>query len=129
MGHDAGASDGPRPLVLCSARATRQRRAALSEVATVIECGDERVDVNLALAALADMGLNSVLCEGGPTLAGLLIKAGKLDELCLSQAMVLAGPGHQPLSAGAPFDDIVRLTLGHLLVGAGVLVGRWEVRP
>jgi riboflavin biosynthesis pyrimidine reductase len=97
-------------------------------VATVIECGDEHVEMDLALAALGEQGLNSVLCEGGPTLAGLLIKEGMLDELCLSQAMVLAGPDHRLLSAGAPFDDLVRLRLGHLLVGDGVLAGRWEVR-
>jgi len=127
-GDDGTRGDGPRPLVLCSSRATRRRREDLSKVAKVIECGDERVDMKLALGVLADEGLTSVLCEGGPTLAGLLIKARLLDELCLSQAMVLAGPNHELLSAGEPFEDVVRLRLGHLLVGDGVVVGRWEVQ-
>jgi riboflavin biosynthesis pyrimidine reductase len=127
VGDGAGAAEAPRPLVLCSARAPKQRRQVLAEVATVIECGDEHVEPGLALAALAERGLRTVLCEGGPTLAGVLINAHLLDELCLTQAMILAGPQHQLLAAGAPFVEPLRLRLGHLILGDGVLLGRWEV--
>jgi riboflavin biosynthesis pyrimidine reductase len=114
-------------VVLCSAQAEAQRRQALAEVAEVIECGEQSVEPDRALAALADRGLTSVLCEGGPTLSTALLRAGLLDELCLSQALVLAGPGRAGLSAGEPFAEPVRLRLGHLLEGDDILAGRWEI--
>lgn len=51
VGDGEGTGDAPRPFVLCSARAPMEQRRALADVATVIECGDEHVEVDLALAA------------------------------------------------------------------------------
>jgi riboflavin biosynthesis pyrimidine reductase len=113
--------------VLCAAVASNSARNGLAPVADVVECGDEHVDLHRALDALAERGLTWVLCEGGPTLHSGLIAAGLLDELCLSQAMLLAGPGHKTLSQGDAFARAVPLRLGHLLLGDGVVLGRWEL--
>jgi diaminohydroxyphosphoribosylaminopyrimidine deaminase/5-amino-6-(5-phosphoribosylamino)uracil reductase len=43
------------------------------------------------LAALARDGVQSLLLEGGPTLAGAFLEAGLVDKLCLFVAPVLAG--------------------------------------
>jgi riboflavin biosynthesis pyrimidine reductase len=117
----------PRPLVLCAAVAPPARRVALDKVADVVECGDQRVELGRALDALAERGLTRVLCEGGPTLLSTLIHDDLLDELCLSQALVLAGPARRSLAAGTAFAAAVPLRLGHLLLGDSVLVGRWEL--
>lgn len=81
----------PRPIVLTCERAPRQRRTALAEVAEVEICGDQEVDLAVALRLLRDRGLNNVLCEGGPRLLGDVAAAGLLDELALSTSPVVAG--------------------------------------
>jgi diaminohydroxyphosphoribosylaminopyrimidine deaminase/5-amino-6-(5-phosphoribosylamino)uracil reductase len=43
------------------------------------------------LATLAAEGVQSLLLEGGPTLAGAFLEAGLVDKLCLFVAPVLAG--------------------------------------
>ncbi len=53
---------------------------------------DGRVDLNEALAHLrAEEGVRALLCEGGATLHGELLKAGCVDEIFVSHAPKLAG--------------------------------------
>ncbi len=121
------ADGGARPIVITCTSATEARRRALHEVADVVVCGDQQVDDALALDALADRGLLHVLCEGGPTLVTRWMAGALVDELCVSHAPVLAGPGRFPLSAGVPFEHPVRLRLAHLLEADGILIGRYAV--
>ena len=61
---------------------------------------EHRAELDLAagLRALrADYGLGTLVCEGGPTLAGSLLTQGLLDELLLTLAPVLVG-GRDPLT-------------------------------
>jgi riboflavin biosynthesis pyrimidine reductase len=126
---DAGLPAGsPRPIVLCAADAPVERRRGLGRVADVVECGDHEVNLGVALDALAERGLRRVLCEGGPTLATSLVGDGLVDELCLSQAAVLAGPGGRTLCDGMPFPGVVPLRLGHLVLADGFVIGRWELQ-
>jgi diaminohydroxyphosphoribosylaminopyrimidine deaminase/5-amino-6-(5-phosphoribosylamino)uracil reductase len=46
------------------------------------------------LSALADEGVQSLLLEGGPTLAAAFFEADLVDKLLLFVAPVLGGTGH-----------------------------------
>lgn len=122
---EATADTAPRPIVLTCAKAPVQARAALAERADVVLCGDDSVDLITALDELRARGLAGVLCEGGPTVMTGLIAAGALDELCVTQSPILAGPGHKVLVAGPPLAEAVPADLVHLLAGDGLLFGRY----
>ncbi len=80
-------------IVVTSAAAPADRRRALDRAGRVIVAGDQRVDLADALDRLRAEGLASVLCEGGPSLAGALFGAGLADELCVTLAPTLTGAG------------------------------------
>ena len=93
-----------RTIVITCAASPADRRAALAGVADVIVAGDDSVDLKAALSALADRGLARVLCEGGPRLLSDVVAGGLLNELCLTLAPVLAGPGPVRVIGGSPFS-------------------------
>ncbi|MBO0803494.1 MAG: pyrimidine reductase family protein [Nocardiopsaceae bacterium] len=124
----ADAPPDARTIVITCADAPPVARVALERVADVIVAGDTLVNLADALAALSDRGLGRVLCEGGPHLLGQLAAAGLLDELCLTIAPVLAGPGAPGIVEGAPFPAAARLSLASLLEEDGTLFCRY-LRP
>ncbi|MWB97740.1 pyrimidine reductase family protein [Agromyces seonyuensis] len=98
--------DAPTPpLVLTSEAAPRDVRAALEEVAEVVDCGRTAVEPARLLGALRERGLAHVLCEGGPHLAGSLVEAGLVDELCLTLGMTLVGGDAGRILRGAAEAD------------------------
>lgn len=108
--------DAPvRPVVLTHAAATAP--PGLAEVADVVECGDDRVDLTAGLAELRRRGLGQLLCEGGPHLFGALTAADLVDEVCLTLAPLLAGPGPGRITAGKP-SPVRHLPLRHVLAAA-----------
>jgi riboflavin biosynthesis pyrimidine reductase len=113
---------GPRPLVITCASADTAR---LGDRADVIVAGQDEVDIAAALDALAARGLGRVLCEGGPTLLEAIVRAGRLDELCLTTAPLLVGGARTLLPE--PFATPVELSLEHLLEDDGVLLGRYTL--
>ena len=127
-----------RPLVLTSAHADPAAVRALRDVAEVVVCGDAGLRVSSAadaaggavdaarlLDALTERGLRRILCEGGPTLLATLAGDGHLDELCLTVAPVLAGPGHARLLTGPPWQRPADLALASVLEQDGVLLLRY----
>ena len=90
-------------------------------------CGDARVDVRLAVAALHDRGFRCLLTEGGPTLLRALVAAALLDEICLTVSPYLAGGGAGRILGGQPLDRPLQTRLGHLLEDDGWLFARYEV--
>ncbi|MDT3444799.1 MULTISPECIES: pyrimidine reductase family protein [unclassified Pseudofrankia] len=116
-----------RPLLLTRASAPADRVAALREVADVVVCGDERVELKAALAELVARGLPRVLTEGGPLLHAQLAGAGLLDELCLTVAPLLGGPGHLGIVAGLPWPSARAMELAHLLEEDGTLFLRYRL--
>jgi riboflavin biosynthesis pyrimidine reductase len=80
-------------VVVTHAAAPADRRAALERAGRVLVAGRDRVDLGEALRGLRALGLASVVCEGGPVLAGTLFTAGLADELCLTLAPTVTGRG------------------------------------
>src|SRR5690606_31403917 len=62
------------------------------------------VDLAAALVALGEHDVGLVLCEGGPTLNGVLAADDLIDELCLTVAPALVG------------GDVAAGLLGHLVI-------------
>jgi riboflavin biosynthesis pyrimidine reductase len=125
---------GARTIVITCESSPASRRAALAAVADVIVAGDDSVDLEATLAALAGRGLGRVLCEGGPRLLSDITAAGLLNELCLTLSPVLAGSGPVRVlaSSGPPGETTFqprRLQLAHLLEEDGVLFSRYGAIP
>ncbi len=122
--HQAAFADAPvRPVVLT--RDGPPIPSGLAEVAEVVRCGVAEVDLAAGLAVLRERGLDQVLCEGGPRLFGALTTADLVDEVCLSVAPLLAGPGAGRITAGDP-SPVRGLPLRHvLLAGDGTLMLRY----
>ena len=90
-----------RTILLTCAAAPAERRTALAQVADVVVCGDETVDLALARAALEERGLTRISSEGGPHAFAHQAAAGVVDELCLSFTPRLIGPGPSRIVAGS----------------------------
>lgn len=105
---------------------TQAGAAAAPEGLTAVATGRDEVDLGAALAALRARGLSHVLCEGGPSLAGALVAAGLVDELCLTTSPVLAG-GDGPRLLAVAAEVRTPLRLAHLLEQDGSLLARWLV--
>jgi riboflavin biosynthesis pyrimidine reductase len=115
----------PTILVTCAAADAGRREALAAAGVTVLVCGDDEVDLPLALDELAALGHEQVLCEGGPALFRDAVAAGLVDELDLSIAAALVG-GEQRLLHGLP--TAVRLELRQVLEEEGTLFTRYRVR-
>lgn len=75
----------------------------------------------------AEHGVRSVLCEGGPTVLGVLVAEGALDELFLTLAPRLAGGAAAPTAIeGLPLAELVELELVGALEAAGELFLRYR---
>jgi riboflavin biosynthesis pyrimidine reductase len=121
----ADAAPDARTIVITCAASDAGLRAEAAKAADVIIAGEETVDLGAALGALADRGLTRVVCEGGPHLLADVAAAGLLDELCLTLAPVLAGPGASRILAGQQ-QDARPLELRQLLAGDnGFLFARY----
>lgn len=124
---DTGAkvfSHGERPILLTTRKALAER-PELRDVADAVACGEDEVDLRFALDHLAGLGLQRVLCEGGPSLLNSLISDELVDEMCVTISPLMAGPQRLHLSGGHPFDHPVRFRLDGLLEGDDMLLARY----
>jgi len=74
-------------------RALEARGAVVAELPRA----EGRVSLEAALAWLYAQGIDGVLLEGGPTLAGALLRRGWVDKVALFQAPKLVGEGRGAL--------------------------------
>jgi riboflavin biosynthesis pyrimidine reductase len=101
---------------------------AVAGRAETLVAGEDRVDVGVALRLLHERGARVVLTEGGPSLLSAAERDGVLDEMCLSIAPRLAGPGqHAMTDSGTPTPS-GDLDLAHVLVEDGFLFCRYVRR-
>jgi diaminohydroxyphosphoribosylaminopyrimidine deaminase/5-amino-6-(5-phosphoribosylamino)uracil reductase len=98
-----------RTLVLAPAGA-RERFAALAAATDVVFVGDEtakQLDLAAALEAVRGRGIDTILCEGGPTLAGRLVRAGLVQRaIWLVAPRFLQSPTAVPVLAGADLSAL-----------------------
>lgn len=114
-----------RPIVLTCAAAPTETRRSMAAVADVLVAGDDEVDPAEALRQLAAVGVETVLCEGGPTLNARLLADDLVDEWCQTIAPVVATGSELRGTAGAA--EVVRdFRLSRLIADDdGVLLARY----
>jgi riboflavin biosynthesis pyrimidine reductase len=112
-------------IVVTCAAAPRAQLDEAGRHAVVLLAGDERVEPRAALAALAGLGSEVVLCEGGPTLLGELVAADLLDELCLTIEPVMGGDP-LPVAITPASAALVRHRIAHVLVDGDTIFLRYE---
>jgi riboflavin biosynthesis pyrimidine reductase len=116
-----------RPVVITVAEAPAANRAAAENVADVVIAGTHNVDLPVAIQALGQRGVGSVLAEGGPSLNDQLAGAGLLDELCLTLSPTLVGGDAKRILSGTGPTIPRRLALCSLCEQDGFLFLR--LRP
>jgi diaminohydroxyphosphoribosylaminopyrimidine deaminase/5-amino-6-(5-phosphoribosylamino)uracil reductase len=90
--------DGARRFQLCGPKPTVAGVEGVQRLTLPLDAGG-RVDLPAALDALARHEVNQVLVECGPTLAGALLAARRVDELVLYVAPRLLGDAARGLAA------------------------------
>jgi riboflavin biosynthesis pyrimidine reductase len=84
---------------------------------TILHCQtgtSGRIDLTAALRRLSEIGLTSVLSEGGSQMAGGLLKAGLVDRLAWHRAPLLLGDAGLPAVRGLGIERLagaIRLRL------------------
>jgi riboflavin biosynthesis pyrimidine reductase len=120
------AAPSVQPFVITTRRADPAGIAAARRHATVVLAGDDRVDLTEAMASLRhEHAIESVLCEGGPTLNHQLASADLLDELCLTVAPTLLGGGSKPIFGAQRLPSGTPLALVSALTDGGTLFLRY----
>lgn len=116
-----------RILVLGPASAEARARETFVTAFTFValpETGSVRIDPRAVIEALREHRAPRIVCEGGPHLAQELLRAGLVDELCLTTSPKLVG-GAFPALGTEPLDEKT-LSLHQLLVDdAGSVYARW----
>lgn len=119
-----------KSLVFTTERMPAERRSALQEVAQVVVCGEERVDLREALAYLRrQLDIERLLCEGGGELNFEMFSAGLIDEWFLTLAPKVKGGRHIPTTvegAGFPREQVVRMQLLSVYEQEGELYLRYR---
>ena len=122
----------PEPLAVTVSRSGRVPRdmplfADTPDNVLVFE-GDG-VPLDAVLATLRrDHGVETLLCEGGPTIFGALLTAGLVDELFLTLAPTLVGGASGPaVVSGPPPDAPAEVKLVGVLEHEGTLFLRYAV--
>lgn len=119
--------DQPRTIVITSDSSPLRRRAELARHAVVVVCGGQSVDLVAAAAVLRERGLRRVHCEGGPQLLATALAAGIVNELCLTLAPMLTGPGAGRIVAGLELPHPAPMSLRHVLEEDGYLFLRYDI--
>lgn len=130
-GHGLEPREGAAPVLVLAPMAaadavSRSLGAVPHEHVAVSDRGGSLAAPDL-LAALRARGVARVVCEGGPSLAALLLAAGLVDELCLTTVPRLGGSGLRLLPDTGP--ALSRWAPRQLLTDdEGVLYARWARR-
>ncbi len=132
QGHRIAPELAEQLVVVCPAGASDRVRASLgdplADLATVIVVpdADGRLAPRDIVATLREHSFESLVCEGGPSLAGQFLRERLVDELCLSTSPIVIGSG-LPVFGSERFDASA-LSLCQLLIDEqSALYARWQV--
>jgi 2,5-diamino-6-(ribosylamino)-4(3H)-pyrimidinone 5'-phosphate reductase len=90
-------------IVAVAETAPTERVAALEDAgASIVAAGGDRVDLEAAIDALSDRGLDSLLVEGGGEVIFSLFEVGLVDELSVFVGSILVGGRDAPTLADGP---------------------------
>jgi len=124
----ADAPADARTIVITCEAAGSDPISRLGEVADVLVCGADDIDLAAARDALAERCGPRILGEGGPTVFAALVGAAVATELCLTGSPMLAGPGPGRICAGEPWlGDPIPLRLIGLLEEDDALFHRYRL--
>ncbi|MDQ6606398.1 MAG: dihydrofolate reductase family protein [Actinomycetota bacterium] len=114
-------------IVIFTASALRLGSAAAQ--VEVVALDPSELTLTTALRRLrADFGVRTLLCEGGPTLFGALVRETLVDELFLTLAPKLVGGGNGPaVTSGAELPELQPLRIEWLLERHGSLYVRYAL--
>lgn len=123
------------PLILAPASLPADAREALTPVAEIVDCGEDRVQPEAVIAALSERGLRRVALEGGPGLLSQMMGSALVDELCLTVTPLLYGGSDTThptprIMSGSPLPDAPRpMRLESVIESDGTLFLRYQIRP
>ena len=92
-----------------------QRFAVVSELADVVVCGENDVDLSAVRADLAARGFTRTLCEGGPTLFASMAAAGVVAHLELNKGQPMLSRDEEAIAVSIAMSDVrvrEKLSLG-----------------
>ncbi|NYG08677.1 riboflavin biosynthesis pyrimidine reductase [Phycicoccus badiiscoriae] len=123
-------AEGPPGSVLLVTRSGADARALdasrdLIGEEFVLTSGADEVDLVRMRNMLEDKGFRQILCEGGPTLLGSLLRAGVVDELDLTWSPLIVGGEHPAIVNGPEVN--LPASPAVLLEEGGSILGRWFV--
>jgi 2,5-diamino-6-(ribosylamino)-4(3H)-pyrimidinone 5'-phosphate reductase len=102
-------------IIAVSRCASPEKVTALEQYATVVTCGEDKVDLAAFLEELGAMGIQRLMVEGGGTLIEGLVRAGLVDEIYTFIGNIIIGGKDAPtLADGEGFKSVAsfsRLTL------------------
>lgn len=107
-------NDESDTVIFVSEKASKKKVFELSQKCRVVCCGTDRVDLKEAMSILYDMGVESVLLEGGSTLNFAMLEAELVDKIsvCIG-SIVLGGKNSKTFvdGEGFPVNNLVNLEL------------------
>jgi GTP cyclohydrolase II len=112
-----------------SAPADRDRLRARDVRVAVVPAGERGVDLEAGLRVLREMGIRSLLTEGGATVITALLSAAVVDRLVVATAPKIIGVGRQgvgDLGIGRMQDSITLLNRSVHLVSDDIVTA-WDV--
>lgn len=119
---------GDVPPVIVTSEQTATDRPDLADLGEVVTAGQDEIEPAGIISALRGLGLERVLCEGGPYLLSTLVEADLVADMCLTVAPYLTGAQPTTPQRASAMAAPTRLTLQHVLQRDGLLYLRYA-RP
>lgn len=117
---------GDPPVLLTSRSAAKFNGLHDDASRRVLIAGEDRVEIVTALELLRRAGMSRILCEGGPMLLDEIVRAGVIDELCVTIAPKLAGSQTLGPITTPAMSVPLGLRLRHAVVHDGYLFLRYS---